>query len=137
MNASDARGIAMAMHVGQFTPYGEPVVEHVARVAAAVAPEARAAAWLHDLLERPEARAEELRALGLTRDELDALELLTRSPIEPYKLYAARIANAPGEAGRIARAVKLAELDDHLSRPARPGDPPYAWARRRIARVAI
>src|SRR5215208_7130530 len=88
------------------------------------------------LRERPDARAEELRAMGITRDELEALELLTRFSFESYKLYVLRIANAPGEAGRIARSVKLAELDDQLRRPALRGDPPYAWARRRIARVA-
>jgi hypothetical protein len=32
-------------------------------------------------------------------------------------------------AGRLARRVKLADLDDHLAHATIPGDaPPYAWA---------
>jgi hypothetical protein len=65
--------------------------------------------------------------------ELAALELLTRQAGESYELYILRIAYAPGAAGRLARVVKLAELDDHVARPWDPGDPPYAWARRHIA----
>lgn len=70
---------------------------------------------------------------GLTEFELDALLLLTHSPTESYELYALRIAYAPGHAGHLARHVKIADLDDHMHRPAIPGDPPYAWARRHIA----
>jgi hypothetical protein len=65
--------------------------------------------------------------------ELAALELLTRQAGESYELYILRIAYAPGAAGRLARVVKLADLDDHLARAWEPGDPPYAWARRHIA----
>jgi hypothetical protein len=36
--------------------------------------------------------------------------------------------------GRIARVVKLADLDDHLGHPDPPdGAPPYGWARRHVA----
>jgi hypothetical protein len=129
-----ARRIASRVHAGQRDRFGEPVVEHVARVAAAVPRVARANAWLHDVPERSAVTAEELRAEGLTVHELDALGLLTREPAECYELYALRIANAGGEAGRLARLVKLADLDDHLARAdAPPEAPPYAWARRRIA----
>jgi hypothetical protein len=133
MQTAVARAIATTEHAGQRTRSGEFVVAHLARVAAAVDPTARATAWLHDVFERSDARAEELRAHGLTPVELDALELLTRSPTESYELHVLRIARAPGPAGRLARAVKLADLDDHLRRPALPGDPPYARARRRVA----
>jgi hypothetical protein len=133
VNAAVAHNIATATHVDQRTRSGEPVLEHLARVAAAVAPEARATAWLHDVLERSDMRAESLREHGLTDLELDALLLLTHSPTESYEIYALRIANAPGHAGHLARHVKIADLDDHMHRPAIPGDPPYAWARRHIA----
>jgi hypothetical protein len=43
------------------------------------------------------------------------------------------MAYARGAAGRLARVVKLADLDDHIARPWVTGDPPYAWARRHIA----
>ena len=137
MTAEVARAIAMASHAGQRTRSGEPVLAHVARVVLAAPPEVRATAWLHDLAERCEPRAEELRARGMTPVELDALELLTRLPSESYELYTLRIAHATGDAGRIARRVKLADLDDHLRCRPLPGDPPYAWARRRIARAVL
>jgi hypothetical protein len=129
-----ARRIASSAHAGQRDRFGEPLLAHVARVVAAVPADVRATAWLHDVPERCAVTAEELRAHGLTVDELDALELLTRDPLECYELYALRIANASGEPGRIARVVKLADLDDHIAHGDAPADaPPYAWARRRIA----
>jgi hypothetical protein len=70
---------------------------------------------------------------GLTPLELAALELLTRQAGESYELYILRIAYARGAAGRLARVVKLADLDDHIARPWVAGDPPYAWGRRHIA----
>jgi hypothetical protein len=92
-------------------------------------------AWLHDLLERStDGLAHELLARGLTGIEADALELLTRALPESYKGHTLRIATATGEAGRLARIVKLADLDDHLRYDRMPASAPrYAWARRRIA----
>ena len=136
MEATAARNIALRIHAGQRDRFGEPVVEHLARVAAAVPADAEATAWLHDAIERTRIPAEELRAAGLTIDECEALELLTRAHTESYELYTLRIAFAEGEAGRLARVVKLADLDDHLAHAAPPADaPPYGWARRRIAAV--
>ena len=80
----------------------------------------------------PKTTAERSRH-GATDVERDALDLLTRQAGESYELYILRIAYAPGAAGRLARRVKLADLDDHLARPWDSGDPPYAWARRHIA----
>src|SRR3954447_20443325 len=133
MDPAIARGIATATHLGQRTRSGELVLEHLARVAAAVTEEACATAWLHDLLERADVSADELRAQGLSALELEALALLTRSPEESYELYALRIAHARGDAGRIARIVKLADLAAHPRSRGLSGAPPYAWARRHIA----
>ena len=48
--------------------------------------------------------------------------------------HATRIADAGGRAGRLARLVKLADLDDHLAHPRIPaGAPPYHSAQERIA----
>jgi hypothetical protein len=133
VNPRVARGIVRRSHLGQRNRFGEPVIEHVERVAAAVPPEARTTAWLHDLFELTRVDRTELRARGLTEVEDLALELLTRGKREPYDTYVVRIADAPGSAGRIARMVKLADLDDHLAHNRIPADaPPYAWARRRI-----
>lgn len=48
-----AKELAHRAHAGQVDKAGRPYIEHVARVAAAVAddPEAEAVAWLHDVLE--------------------------------------------------------------------------------------
>jgi hypothetical protein len=128
-----ARRIAWENHRGQRNRFGDPVIEHVARVVAAVSREARAVAWLHDLFELTPIEPITLRGHRLTATEGRALRLLTRSPHETYRGYVLRIASARGRAGAIARVVKLADLDDHLAhgRPP-PGAPPYAWARGRV-----
>lgn len=133
MELAIAHCIASQKHEGQRTRFDDPVIDHLARVAAAVPPDARTTALLHDRLERCPSADRQLRAEGLTRTELDALELLTHVPGEPYEVYVRRIAKAPGPAGRLARIVKLADLDDHLAHATIPSDaPPYAWARKHL-----
>ena len=129
MDDAIARDIARSAHAGQLTRSGRALVDHVERVAAAVPPEARTTALLHDVLERTPVTAAELRRHGLDDVELAALELLTRAPAESYERYVLRLARAPGASGRLARTVKLADLDDHLREPRAAGAPPYAWAR--------
>jgi hypothetical protein len=128
-----ARSIAISAHRGQRTRFGEPLIEHVTRVAAAVPGEVRSIAWLHDVLERSGLGIADLCGRGLNRLERDALRLLTRSDGESYHLHALRIAFADGDAGRIARCVKLADVEDHLAHARLPlTAPPYAWARRQL-----
>ncbi len=131
MDPKIARRLASRGHRGQRTRFGEAVIEHLRRVAAAVPPEAQPVAWLHDLLEMTSISRSRLRASGLTvADEL-ALDLLAHRADESYDAYVLRIADAAGRAGLIARMVKLADLDDHLAHNRIPvGAPPYAWARR-------
>jgi hypothetical protein len=129
-----ARDVAQRLHGSQRTRFGDLVVEHLRRVEAAVPARARAVAWLHDAIESSDVTSYELQVYGLTLVELEALGLLTHVPAESYELYVLRIARARGAAGRLARAVKLADLDDHLAHEVIPaGAPPYAWARRRVA----
>jgi hypothetical protein len=128
-----ARNIAHYSHVQRRNRHGELIVEHVARVAAMVPPEARALAWLHDVLEESPTSVAELGDQGLTPVELAALRLLTRLPDESYEMHVLRIAYAGHDAGRLARTVKLADLDEHIGHEWVPGDPPYEWARRHIA----
>jgi hypothetical protein len=128
-----ARTIATRHHAAQRNRFGEAIIDHLERVAAAVPAEARATAWLHDLLELDPTVGPLLGAEGLGRSELEALELLRHAADEPYEVYVRRIADAPGAAGRIARVVKLADLEDHLSHATIPESaPPYAWAREQL-----
>jgi (p)ppGpp synthase/HD superfamily hydrolase len=116
MESTEARSIAYARHGEQLNRAGHPMVEHVERVAASVPGEARTVAYLHDVLEHTDASTAELEAEGVTAVELRAIQLLTRHPDESLEEHTLRIAFAKGPAGRLARAVKLADIDDHLSR---------------------
>jgi hypothetical protein len=133
MDAHVARSIAHHSHLSDRDRFDEPVIEHVERVAAAVPEHARSIAFLHDVLERTPTALGDLRAKGLTPLEQEALDILTRRPGERYELYVLRVAWAQGEAGALARLVKLADLDDHIGHLDPPEDtPPYGWARRHI-----
>jgi hypothetical protein len=134
MDSVVAHDIAEHVHADGRSRFSEPVIEHLSRVQAVVPAGARATAWLHDVLEDGGITIEELRVRGMTRVELEALELLTHVATESYEFYVLRIARAAGPAGRLARTVKLADLEDHLAQEIIPPDaPPYAWARRRVA----
>jgi hypothetical protein len=127
-----ARAFAHNIHAGQRTRHGTAMSEHIERVGAAVPDAARTVAFLHDVLERGATGHAVLLAGGLTELEAGALDLLTCAPGESYELHVLRIAAARGPAGRLARIVKIADLDDHIAARYVIGDPPYAWARRRI-----
>ena len=133
MDATIARDIARASHDGQLTRHGSPMTEHVERVAAAVADDERAVAFLHDVLEKSGTHVDDLHARGLTPVERAALDLLTRRDDETFERHVLRIGDADGPAGAIARRVKLADLEDHIGLvgDASP-EPPYQWARRHV-----
>src|SRR5947209_4352521 len=80
-----ARSIAYALHGERRDGAGEPVVDHLERVAAAVPGEARAVAYLHDVLEHTDASVAELEAEGVAPVDLNAVLLLTRRPDESFE----------------------------------------------------
>jgi hypothetical protein len=134
MDPMIARSIAHVAHTGRRDRFGDPLIEHVERVAATVADDVRAIAYLHDVLEHSDATVEELEAEGLTALELATLRLLTRDAGESYAAHTLRVAHARGPEGELARVVKLADLADHLARATLPDRaPPYAWARMHVA----
>jgi (p)ppGpp synthase/HD superfamily hydrolase len=82
-------------------------------------PEERAAAVLHDVLEDTGWTAEMLRAAGVPPVVVEAVEHVTRieePQKERYRDFVRRTAEAEGEAGRIARRVKLADLVVNMER---------------------
>lgn len=137
-----ALSIAEGAHRHQTEPSGRPYLDHVRRVAAAVPPEAVSVAWLHDTLEHSDVTEDGLRADGLVPHQSAALRLLTRRDGAADRTDAAflahvrAIAAAPGPAGRIARAVKRADMEDRMREPRDPAaawQPPY---RRALALLA-
>ena len=128
MEPEIAHIIASKNHVGQRNRFGDCVIDHVERVAAAVLADARVTALLHDLLELCPTARWQLRGRDLTRTELEALELLMHAPGDDED-YVRRIVDARGPAGQLARTVKLADLKDNRAHTSIPPDaPPYAWA---------
>jgi (p)ppGpp synthase/HD superfamily hydrolase len=133
MDPTRARAFAEMLHAGEREPDGTPVLDHVRRVAQMVPAEARAVAWLHEALESTGVTEQELLMEDLTGDELRALRLLRRtSDARSDGIYLAHvelIARAAGRSGRLARMVKIADLEDRCLYPRVRRDgwsPPYA-----------
>ena len=135
VSVAAARWLAERAHRGQLDANGEPYIVHVGRVAAGVPLFARPVAWLHDVMERSTVDETMLIGAGVSSDQLLAVRLLSRDSAERsddlYLNHVRAIALSPGAAGRIARAVKRADLLDHIShRPSRSAGwtPPYGAA---------
>jgi hypothetical protein len=133
MTIAEARSLAHRAHIGQRTRHGDLLTEHLERVAAGVPEEAVTVALLHDLLEQSDFTLDQLGSCDLTEDEQAALLLLTREPGECFEAHCLRIAFDRGPGGRLARIVKLADLDDHLGSCKVDGAPPYWWGRQHVA----
>ncbi len=121
------------LHRGQHDGAGTPLIDHVARVAAAVTTDARVAAWLHEVFEYTPTSEEDLLAEGVSTEELRALRLLTRDRASRsstrYLGHVRLIADAVGPGADIARQVKHADLVDRAAHPTGVGggwSPPYA-----------
>jgi hypothetical protein len=135
ISVAAARGIAERAHQGRLDANGEPHIAQVGRVAAGVPLFARAVGWLHDVLDCPGVDESVLVAAGASPDQCVALRLLAGGEAErSCDLYLENvrvIALWPGASGRIAHAVKRADLLDHvLHRMARSDvwSPPYGAA---------
>ena len=116
VNVLLAKLIARVYHAGDTDRAGVDYYKgHLTNVANAVKakghdPTVVAAAYLHDVVEDTAATVGMLRKLF--GDEIaDAVAVLTRAPGEPYEEYVLKVKNS-GNA--IARAVKIADLEDHL-----------------------
>ena len=121
------------LHRGQMRAKDKrPHIEHVLRVAEnfETGSPSWEAAMLHDVLEDTQASAWDLRVFGYAAEVIHAVELLSRSrgPSEPslaYPEYIDRMLRSrDGKARRLAIAVKLADLLDHLAPERREFLPP-------------
>lgn len=140
MDADRARLLARVLHGDDRPQHGEPLLDHIERVAATVPDWARPVAWLHEVLERTDVTEEELLAEGLSGEELRALRLLCREDSVSDAAYLGHIElieRASGTAGDLARAVKRADLEDRARHPlVRPSgwSPPYGQALKMLHR---
>ena len=132
MDADRARALAEQLHAGEHEEDGSPVLRHIGRVASATPAEARAVAWLHEALESTAVTEHELLARGVTTEELRALRLLARGEDSGsdsvYLGHVELIARAAGRSGRLARMVKIADLEDRRAHPrvrSNGWSPPY------------
>jgi hypothetical protein len=128
-----ARLIAERLHANDCEANGTPLLKHIRRVVRRVPVEAKVVAWLHEVLEWTTVAEDELLMEGLESDELRALRLLHRmGDSRSDRVYLAHldlIARAAGGAGDLARAVKIADLQDRCLHPRGRADgwsPPYA-----------
>ena len=128
---SDCIVFATRAHEGQKDKIGEPYIFHPFRVMSLLCDEAsRMAAVLHDVVEDTPWTLEDLRGLGLRRDVLEAVDLLTKRPGVQYEEYLGKIVKSD-----IALRVKIADLRDNMS-PARLYKLPHE-TRERLTRKYI
>lgn len=107
-----AVAIAAFAHEGQVDKAGAPYILHPLRVMSSqVTIEAQIVAVLHDTIEDTDVTLNELRDRAHFPDcVLEALALVTRRPEDTYVAFVERCSANP-----IARAVKLADLEDNLN----------------------
>jgi len=120
-----AERIAREAHEDQrCTVTGEPYIRHVERVVALVdSDEAKAVAWLHDVLEDcHEWDAPRLREAGVSDRVMAGVVWLTKPAGKPYDDYIHGIRRSRNA---LALTVKIADLRDHL----RPNCPERLRAR--------
>ena len=103
---------AFQAHEGQKDRSGLPYVLHPVHLAEQMTTEdACVVALLHDVLEDSDMTVSDLRELGFTEVQLEAVELLTRGEDEDYTEYVRRLKSNP-----LARTVKLADLNHNMDR---------------------
>lgn len=103
-----AKALAYRAHAGQVDKAGRPYIEHVSRVAAAVAddPEAEAVAWLHDVLEDAPGFISDLEMFPAYVRR--SVIRLTRYPQDTQAAYYDEIRRYP-----TSLRVKLADIADN------------------------
>lgn len=93
-------------HAGQFDKNGIPYVNHPLHLAEQMETENETVvALLHDVMEDCDKTPDDLRALGISEQAVEALELLTHAQEVPYLDYVRTIKDNP-----LATKVKLADL---------------------------
>ncbi|MGB2908369.1 MAG: hypothetical protein WBB73_14800 [Candidatus Aminicenantaceae bacterium] len=117
--------IASDAHRGQKDRYGDPYILHPLRVMLHCRSESeRLVALLHDVVEKSERTFDDLNREGFASEVIAAVERLTKRPGEPYLDYIVR-----AREDALARAVKQADLQDHMDALLARGRVPVASER--------
>lgn len=102
--------IAAQAHAGQKDQNGKPYILHPIRLMLNVdSDEEKVVAILHDVVEYSEWTLDGLREEGFSDEIITAVDCITRRDNEPYMNYIERL-----RSNRIARKVKLADLEDNM-----------------------
>ena len=110
LSLEDAIILAVQAHAGQVDKCGQPYILHPIRVMLRLKdPTARIVAILHDVVEDTTVTLNDLRRGGFPAEVVEAVELVSRVEDESYEEFIERLAPNP-----IARAVKLADLEDNM-----------------------
>lgn len=138
-HAIAAELVARHAHSGQVDKRSEPYVDHLEAVAAQVeGDDAKATAWLHDIIEDTPIGEQDLRNMSFPKHVVEAVLLLTHTHESTRQEYLVRIRDAKGEAGELARAVKIADLRHNMSEERTlPGKEGERMRKRYIADLAL
>ncbi len=103
--------IAAKVHQNQTDRYGRHYILHPIRVMMSVDSEKeKIVAMLHDVIEDSDWTLEMLRIEGFSEDIINAIDCLTKRNGEDYMDYINRT-----KADKIARKVKIADLEDNMN----------------------
>ena len=117
----EAIALAAQAHRGQVDKAGEPYILHLLRVMLRMRrPEQRIIAVLHDLVEDTRYTFDSLREMGYSDSIVSGIDAMTRRPTESYVEFVQRAG-----ANDLARAVKLADLEDNLNLRRIPNPQPH------------
>ncbi|QFY63153.1 HD domain-containing protein (plasmid) [Rhizobium grahamii] len=121
-----AAKIAFAAHAGQTDKAGEPYFAHCKRVADALTEnDQRIVAFLHDVVEKGSGWSlDRLEHEGFSSAIVAAVDALTMRPGEDDDDFVVRAAT-----NRLARPVKVADLEDNLEQAERAVEDPSKFQR--------
>lgn len=107
--------IAVSAHAGQLDKQGMPYALHVLRVMFRVPERLHIPAVFHDLIEDTNWTFQDLKRIGVSERDVEIIKLLTRKVKrgESYSTYIARLCES---GDRDAYLIKMADLEDNLSR---------------------
>ncbi|MNM78198.1 Bifunctional (p)ppGpp synthase/hydrolase relA [compost metagenome] len=97
---------------GMYDGAGQPYIFHLTHVAEKFKElSLQTVALLHDIVEDTDVSLEGLRIAGYSEEIVEAIDAITKRKGEEYQDYLARV-----KANRLARKVKLADLEHNMDR---------------------